>query len=73
MIADRTGATQYDIVLSNEYLPSDNSTNIKKITSNRIVSCFFCKTQMEVEEATIFFNSKWFHDFCWENYSKHRF
>ena len=72
MVADRTDGTQYNMVSSEEYLPSDNSTNIKT-TNNRIVLCFFCKTQMEVGETTILFNSKWFHDFCWENYSKYKF
>ena len=51
---------------SSQYLKSDNSINIETKTNNRIVSCFICKTQLEIQESTILYNSKWFHSACWE-------
>ncbi len=40
-----------------------------KTKNNKIVSCLYCREEMEVQEKIIIFDSNWFHDYCWEKFS----
>ena len=33
--------------------------------TSRFVKCELCDMEMELEEGTIFYDSKWFHNSCW--------
>lgn len=51
-----------------QHLKSE-STHSK--SSNRIVTCFVCDESMEIQDSTILYDSKWFHNMCWEKSDKY--
>ncbi len=34
---------------------------------SRVVKCELCDMEMELEEGTILYDSKWFHNSCWSS------
>ena len=56
----------------NNFLDNDVDTihSIGTKTKNKIVSCFYCREQMEVQETIIIFDSNWFHNTCWKKFSE---
>ena len=35
--------------------------------TSRVVKCELCGMEMELEEGTILYDSKWFHNSCWSS------
>jgi len=35
--------------------------------TGRVVKCELCGMEMELEEGTILYDSKWFHNSCWSS------
>lgn len=38
-----------------------------QIPQRKIVSCNNCHKEMEIEEGTVIYDKKWFHDSCWQS------
>lgn len=38
-----------------------------QVPRRKIVQCDQCHSEMEVEEGTVLYDKKWFHDSCWES------
>lgn len=36
----------------------------------KVVSCFTCGSEMNIEEGTVLYNSHWFHNDCWDHDEK---
>ncbi len=47
-----------------------NKENVSrpKEAGHRIATCFFCRSEMEVVEGTVLYNSNWFHEDCWHKF-----
>ena len=36
-----------------------------EVPQRRVVSCDQCHMEMRIQEGTVIYNKKWFHDSCW--------
>ena len=41
-----------------------------QIPQRKIVSCNNCQKEMEIEEGTVIYDKKWFHDSCWQSITR---
>jgi formylmethanofuran dehydrogenase subunit E len=41
-----------------------------QVPRRKIVECDQCHSEMQVEEGTVIYNKKWFHDSCWQSITK---
>ena len=41
-----------------------------QIPRKKIVQCDQCHSEMQVEEGTVIYDKKWFHDSCWQSITR---
>lgn len=41
-----------------------------QVPRKRIVQCDHCHCEMQVEEGTVIYDKKWFHDSCWQSITR---
>ena len=41
-----------------------------QIPQRRVVACDNCQKEMELEEGTVIYDKKWFHDSCWQSITR---
>ena len=41
-----------------------------QIPQKKVVSCDNCHSEMEIEEGTVVYDKKWFHDSCWQSITR---
>ena len=70
MNTERIDSVEHTKFSSNEGVATNKIIGTKtKTKNNKIVSCFYCRKEMEVQEKVILFDSNWFHNYCWDKFS----
>jgi hypothetical protein len=41
-----------------------------QVPRKRIVQCDHCNNEMQIEEGTVIYDRKWFHDSCWQSITR---
>jgi len=41
-----------------------------QVPRKKTVQCDQCHSEMQVEEGTVIYDKKWFHDSCWESITR---
>ena len=41
-----------------------------QVPRKRVVQCDHCRSEMQIEEGTVIYDRKWFHDSCWQSITR---
>lgn len=59
----------YSLLTEKKFEPNFGLIQVQ-IPQRKVVSCENCHKEMEIEEGTIIYDKKWFHDSCWQSITR---
>ncbi len=59
----------YTLLTENKIDPKLGLIQVQ-VPQRKIVSCDQCLKEMNIEEGTVIYDKKWFHDSCWQSITR---